>query len=180
MEYYLLHVILILSVVDERRDVEVEIVSIDNIYIDCTSELSPKSITLIMSVQTSAYVRAVCHYKGATYLVAENTVETIDSDFNIKTLLSLDKGVFPSGISIHEDRIYVLVSGSGSYTINVYDLSGQLITQWNRTDSCYHTRPAIVSNQIVVPDNTNKKLIVYSLRGEVVKRITCPELSGVS
>ena len=42
-----------------RRDLEVEIVSIDNIYIDCTPELStklPKSIALLKSVKPSTYV----------------------------------------------------------------------------------------------------------------------------
>ena len=87
--------------------------------------------------------------------------------------------MYPDGISIHEERIYVLVPGiRGSHTINVYDLSGQLITQWNRTDSCWNTRPAIVSNQIVVPDYENKQLTVYSLTGQVIKHITCPQLSG--
>ena len=127
----------------------------------------------------SIYIRTVCHYKGVIYLGTDNwTVETIDSDFNIKTLVSLAKGKYTDGISIHEERIYVLVSGRGLYTINVYDLSGQLITQWNRTDSCWETRPAIVSNQIVVPDCENNQLTVYSLTGEVIKHITCPQLSG--
>ena len=177
---------LYVSALDKKRDVEVEIVSIDYIYIDCTSEFSikpPKSITLFKSVQTSAEVRAVCHYKGVTYLGTGSTVETIDSDFNIKTLVSLGEYMYPHGISIHEERIYVLVSSirgfRGSYTINVYDLSGQLITQWNITDSWY-TRPAIVSNQIVVPDNTNKQLIVYSFTGEVIKCISFPQLSSAA
>ena len=173
----------ILYFVDERRDLEAEIVSIDNIYIDCTSEHStkpPKSITLLKSVQTSAYTDAVLHYKGVTYLGTNNyTVETIDSDFNIKTLVSLGEDKLPRGISIHDERIYVLVSGvEGPYTINVYDLSGQLITQWDRTDSCFSTRLSIVSNQIVVPDYENKQLTVYSLTGEVIKCISCPLISG--
>ena len=169
------------SIVDKRRDVEVEIVSTDKIYIDCASELSIKSITLKKSVQTSAEVFAVCHYKGVTYLgTCSYAVETIDSDFNIKTLVSLGKGMYPHGISIHKERIYVLVSDGGSYTINVYDLSGQLISQWNRTDSCWDTRLAIVSNQIVVPDYKNKQLTVYSLAGKVIKHITCPQLCSAA
>ena len=36
----------------------------------------------------------------------------------------------------------------------------------------------IVSNQVVVPDYKNKQLTVYSLAGEVIKHITCPQLSG--
>ena len=143
----------------ERRDVEVEIVSIDKIYIDCASELSikpPKSITLLKSVKTTARIYAVCHYKRVTFLGTGCTVETIDSGFNIKTLVSLGRYMYPFGISIHKERIYVLVVGfERPCAINVYDLSGQLITQWNRTDSFYHARPAILSNQIIVPDNEN-------------------------
>ena len=157
----------------------------DNIYIDCTPELvdqSPKSITLLKSVETSASVYAVCHYNGVTYLGTENcAVETIDSDFNIKTLVSLDDDMYPFSISIYKERIYVLVSDiESSYTINVYDLSGQVITQWDRTDSCWDTRIAIVFNQIVVPDYNNQQLTVYSLTGEVIKHISCPELSDAT
>ena len=167
------------SIVDKRRDVEVEIVSTDKIYIDCASELSIKSITLKKSVQTSAEVFAVCHYKGVTYLgTCSYAVETIDSDFNIKTLVSLGKGMYAHGISIHEERIYVLTSDGGPYSVNVYDLLGQLITKWKKPYSAWDIRLAIVSNQIVVPDYKNQKLTVCSLSGKVIKHITCPQLSG--
>ena len=169
---------------DEKRDIEVEIVSVDDIYIDCTPELSiksPKSITLLKSVQTSAFVRAVCHYEEITYLGTDNhAVETIDCDFNIQTLASLGGNSHLCNISIHGERIYVQLSGECLCTLNAYDLSGQLITQWNRTDSCWHTRPAIVSNQIVVPDYEDNQLTVYSLTGQVVKHITCLQLSSAA
>ena len=171
-----------LCFVEDRRDVEVEIVATDNIYVDCTSKLfieSPKSVTLIKSVQTSAYVYAVCHYKGVTYLATGQAVETIDSDFNIKTCASLNR--CPYGITIDKEKIYVLVSGKGGPpTINVHDLSGKRITKWNRTDSCWYIRPAIVSNQIVVPDCANQLLTIYSLAGRVIKHITCPQLCGAA
>ena len=171
-----------ISIVEKRRDVEVEIVSIDNIYIDCAPELSikpPKSITLLKSVQTYAEVYAVCHYKGVTYIGTWNyTVKTIDSNFNVKNLVSLGKGMYPHGISVYEERIYVLTSDGGPYSVNVYDLLGQLITKWKEPYSAWDIRLAIVSNQIVVPDYKNKTLTVYSLSGKVIKHITCPQLSG--
>ena len=156
----------------------------DDIYIDCTPELSinsPKSITLIKSVQTSAFVRAVCHYKEVTYLGTDNhAVETIDSDFNIQTLASLGGNSVLYNISIHEERIYVQLSGEFWCTLNVYNLSGELITKWIRTDRCDSTRPAIVSNQIVVPDYEENQLTVYSLTGELIKHISCPQLNSAA
>ena len=170
-------------VTDNSRDMEVEVVPKDNTHIDCTPEPSiklPESISLSNSVRASAYVYAVCHYKGVTYLgTMKRTVEAIDSDFNLKTLVSLSGNRYPVGICIHDDTIYVIVSGVlGRYTINVYDLSGQLITQWNRSDSCFYIKPAIVSDQVVLPNYRNKQLTAYSLRGEVIKHVSCPQLSG--
>ena len=108
------------------------------------------------------------------------TIVAIDGDFNSKTLVTLGTDHWPYAIIIRKSKMYVLVSGGPSTpcTINVYDLSGQLISQWNRKDKCHYIRPAIVSNQIVIPDAINKQLTVYSLSGEVIKNIPCPQFKG--
>ena len=82
---------------------------------------------------------------------------------------------------MHEKRIFVhvkLLGGSQTSNVHVYDISGRLITKWNKSDHRSSIRPAVVSNQIVVPDYMNNQLTVYSLTGQVSKRFTCPQLSG--
>ena len=108
------------------------------------------------------------------------TIVAIDGDFNSKTLVTLGTDHWPYAISIRKSKMYVLVSGGPSTpcTINVYDLSGQLISQWDRKDKCHYVRPAIVSNQIVIPDTQHKQLTVYSLSGEVIKQIPYPQFTG--
>ena len=199
--------------VDAKREVEVAVVSTDNIYIDCTSEIAtkplpfkygtkfrssklenqpppfkittkppPGSMVLTKSVNTSSFCHSVCHYKGVTYVGTQNgTIVAIDSQYNSKALVVLGSGDWPYGLIIHENKMYVLVSNKcGGGTISVYNLSGQFILQWDRKDICHYIRPAIVSNQIVVPDTDSKQLTVYSLSGKVIKHIPYPQFkSGV-
>ena len=137
-------------------------------------------MVLIKSVNTRSFCHSVCHYKGVTYAGTQNfTIVAIDSQFNSKTLVALSSGGWPYGIVIHENRIYALVSNNlDGGTINVFNLSGQFISQWDRNDICHYVRPAIVSNQIVIPDTDNKQLTVYSLSGQVIKHIPYPQFKG--
>ena len=68
----------------------------------------------------------------------------------------------------------MLMSGNsnGSYVINCYDFTGQLLSTWKCADRNHYTRPAVVANQIVVPNPLQRRLTVYSLTGEVIKHIT--------
>ena len=138
-------------------------------------------MVLIKSVNTSSFCHSICHYKGVTYVGTQVcTIVAIDGDFNFKTLVTLSKSHWPYGISIHENKMYALVTNNDKpCTINVYDLSGQLISQWDRKDKCHYVRPAIVSNQIVVPDTDSKQLTVYSLFGKVSKHIPYPQFTGI-
>ena len=101
----------------------------------------------------------------------------IDEDFNSKTLVS---GYYRTYfIMLHENRIYVSYETSGSpLRINVYGLTGQPISEWVGKDNGNFSRPAIVSNQIVVPDTRNQQLTVYSLSGETLRYISNFQLTG--
>ena len=168
--------------VDERRELEVEIVSADNIYIDCISEITTKSfpkleLVLLKSVNTKEFCHSICHYKGVTYMATIEALVAIDEDFNSKTLVS---GYYRTYfIMLHENRIYVSYETSGSpLRINVYGLTGQPISEWVGKDNGNFSRPAIVSNQIVVPDTRNQQLTVYSLSGETLRYISNFQLTG--
>lgn len=61
--------------------------------------------------------------------------------------------------------------------ISVYNLSGGLVRSWSHTsnfDSFNKLR--IVGGTVVEPDGTKKSLAVYSLDGERIKDIPCPNI----
>ena len=67
-----------------------------------------------------------------------------------------------------------------SRQICVYDLSGQLITSWQYPDSNYSNpcnKLAVIGNQVIVGDASNKRLTVYSLTGDIIRHIPCTQLN---
>ena len=83
-------------------------------------------------------------------------------------------------INVYKDSIYTMQKvrkqGSpASHSIHVYDLSGQEVTQWTcSTDGGFDvTSLTINDDQLLVPDNINRRLTVYSLDGHVLRYIPC-------
>ena len=176
--------------VAKRRDVEVEIASAYTIYIDCDHDLRskpfPKSMNLLKSVNVSSVCHSVCYHEGKTYLGTQSqTVDVIDGSYNLnKSFIKLNKAHWAYGITVHDNKIYALVSNkpgvSASCTINVYGLSGRLINSWKREDTTHYVRHAIVSDHLVVPDISNKRLTLYSLNGQVLKHIALSKVESGS
>ncbi|XP_067939299.1 uncharacterized protein [Watersipora subatra] len=80
-------------------------------------------------------------------------------------------------MEVYKDRLYTLVFGN-PWTIYVHDQQGKQATFWSHSDSCSSfTGLAITCDKVVVPDRTNKLLIIYSLTGNKLKDISCPQLS---
>ncbi|XP_067949339.1 transcription intermediary factor 1-beta-like isoform X2 [Watersipora subatra] len=94
------------------------------------------------------------------------------SSYQPQTIFTLS-GVVQS-ITVYNERIYTLSCGS---TVSVHGMSGSYITKW--THRCYDTYSnalTIISDEIVLPDTTNKNLVVYSLTGSIMRRVACPWL----
>ena len=75
---------------------------------------------------------------------------------------------------VYNDRLYILgyTDGTPPFIVSIYNLSGQLINSWNLPDTCDHTNKlALLSDQIIYPDRSNKRLTIYSLDGNIIKHI---------
>ena len=145
-----------------------------------TSPPLPKALRLIKYVNVSDYVLSACHYQGNTYAgLYSGEVDKIDANYQLtRSFLSLAKAVY--GVTVYKDRVYTLVYGNPNYTVNVHDLSGQLITSWSHADitNGYHSKFAIVADQLVITDRQNKRLTIYSLTGQIIKHLPCPEFGA--
>ncbi|XP_067944908.1 uncharacterized protein [Watersipora subatra] len=173
----------------EKREIELKIVSADDIVVNSNQHpvvpqpqltLSiPKSITLLKSIKLPSNPLSVCQHEGVTYVGLHNcTVSRIDSNYKLHDSFISTSGPVES-ISFHKNRLYIL-SRSKPHTVSVYDLSGQVIKTWQHPyhdyDSC--SMLTVAAGNVVVADPPNKRLTIYSLTGKTLRNISCPLLSN--
>ena len=86
-----------------------------------------------------------------------------------------------TGIIAHEDRLYTLMFGCGGpYKVYVHDLTGQQLHSWNHGDRGNYTARAlaIINNELVIADRTNKRFTIYTLTGGRVRDVPCKLISN--
>ena len=138
----------------------------------------PTGLRLIEEVKTDNICKVVCHYKGYTY-VGQNggAIDRIDQHGRVnKYFIKLGSGV--ESIAAHNDRLYTLMFGSTNPSeVYVHDLKNTaLITSWKHpTFPMAGQRMCLVDdNQLAVGDWPSKQIIIYSLTGDVIRKVPCP------
>ena len=131
---------------------------------------------MLKSVQLPAEPLSVCHYKGSTYVgLDNNTVARIDSNYQLyESFITCSGHVY--SIVICKDLVYMLVrDGSAPFIVRVCDIYGKEIVRWNHSkDYGYRCNLLIiVSDQVVIADQPNKKITIYSLTGQILKHVPC-------
>ncbi|XP_067944903.1 uncharacterized protein [Watersipora subatra] len=174
----------------EKREIELKIVSAEDIVVNSNQRsvvpqqqqlplsCSPKSITLLKSIELPSWPVSVCQHEGVTYVGLNNsTVSRIDSNYKLHdSFISTSDCV--ESISIHENRLYLLAR-SKPLTVSVYDLSGQVNTTWQHPYHDYYcSMLTVAAGKVVVADPPNKRLTIYSLTGETLRNVSCPLLSN--
>ncbi|XP_067939355.1 uncharacterized protein [Watersipora subatra] len=104
------------------------------------------------------------------------TVATIDSNYQVKGSFTTFYN-YPGAMEVYKDRLYTTVYGN-PWTIYVHDQQGKQVTSWTHNDNDnIFTGLSITCDKVVAPDRNNKLLIIYSLTGNKLKDIYCPQLS---
>lgn len=79
-----------------------------------------------------------------------------------------------SSLQVYRDEIYSYCPSK----VQVYDLSGQQLRSWDHaTTNCY-SMLIVVSDKVVIPSDKDRSLYVYSLVGNLLKKIPCPISTG--
>jgi len=145
-----------------------------------TTSTLPNSLFLLQSVDVSTLCWPVCSYEGNTYVGLYGCrVARIDENYNVtQSFVRVSGNV--CCLTAYKDQLYSLVDvGSNNWKVEVYDFSGNQVTNWSHSDNSeYSNALAIVDGQVVVPDKANKRLTIYSLTGEVIKQVPCSLLSS--
>jgi len=182
--YYILSFI---SFAGEKREIESRIVfsSYGVVHTEnglITTDNLPKQLTLLHTVQMSDGCTSVCSYRNITYVGHVNGVDKIEENNQFRGGFIPAAGPVDS-VAVYKDKMYIL----GSKTILGH---GRLVNVCHRhpgeksvikehpdiIDYLKFNKMAFVNDQLVIPDRQNRKLIVYSLDGEVEKCIDCPLL----
>ena len=143
----------------------------------------PTSIQLIKQVTVGSRPTAVCHYKGYTYVgCTSGAVDRIDEGGQVTpSFIKLTTRV--TGVIVYEDRLYTLRHGGGEtpYTVYEHDLTGQQLHSWNHGDRGNNNSAgalAVINNELIIADRTNKRFTIYTLTGEHVRDVPCDLISN--
>ena len=148
----------------------------------------PTSLTLQKSVDVSSNCCSVYQYKGYTYVGQENgAVDRIDENYEVtKSFIKLDGWI--SGIAVSNVGIFLLVAASENLKVYMYNVEGMKLCTWKPSDISAstlmynygstrdlfnHNQIAMFENNLLVPDRSNSKLIVYSSNGKEKNRVSC-------
>ncbi|XP_067938514.1 uncharacterized protein [Watersipora subatra] len=162
-------------------EIMLEVVSTDGFLIDeqlklRSSKPLPKSLKLLHTVSLPSNPLSTRVWNSQILTGMDNkAVATIDN-YQVKgSFITFNS--YPKAMEVYKDRLYTTVYGD-PWTIYVHDQQGNRVTSWSHSDTCgIRTGLAITCDKIVAPDRGNKLLIIYSLTGNKLKDISCPQLS---
>ena len=121
-------------------------------------------------------------YKGSTYVGLNNrTVAVIDSNYHLHmSFITCSSPVF--SITVYKDMIYLLIR-EDFFEVNVYDSSCTNVRQWMHSpfhdnSNCYSgDMMTVVSDQVVIADPAYKRIVIYSLTGQILRHVPCSQLA---
>ena len=143
-----------------------------------TQKWLPTGLRLIREVKTENESYTVCHYKGYTYVGQyRGAIDRIDQHGRVtKAFIKLDISV--DALAAHNNRLYTLVyQHENPSKVSVHNLNnGKLIKFWNHPYFTYTgQRITLIGNdQLAVGDWPSKQIIIYSLTGDVIRKVPCP------
>ena len=143
----------------------------------------PSAINTIKTLSLGYTPRAICQYKGVTYVGSIGSILQIDSQGNQTIFTSLQSGERVDSIRAKNNRIFVIQNYKSGRRLCIYNMLGQLITSWYHPDRShfnYGNNLALVGSHVIVGDVSNNRLTVYSLTGDIIRHIPCTQLSWFS
>ncbi|XP_067951870.1 uncharacterized protein [Watersipora subatra] len=142
------------------------------------SKSFPKSLKLLQTVPLPSYPFSTKVWNSQILTGMSNkVVATIDNNYQVKGSFIRFNNL-PGAMEVYKDRLYTTVYDN-VWTIYVHDQQGKQVTSWTHNDynGICTAGLAITCDKVVATDRNNKLLIIYSLTGNKLKDISCPQLS---
>ncbi|XP_067930742.1 uncharacterized protein [Watersipora subatra] len=162
-----------LSTQAEAREIELKMV--DAVDIPVCQLFPPTSLMFNNVVDNVVECHSVCHSDGVTYVGGKekNVYKINDYDSSVSSLPSIEGVLAINGLCVYEEKLYILAY---PFKVIITDMTATQITSWVHPDKCTYINKLVVTGEkVVVPDRSNKRISVYSLDGQVIKHIPCPQ-----
>jgi len=173
-----------LNILDENREVEVEVVHPQYGELSLLNRLKligfvPQSMTLSHTVALSSKCNSVFQHDGITYVGLDNkSIKLINREYQLGDSL-VNLGGCVECVRVYNDRVFSLVGADSGYnTVCVHDSSGELVTKWSGKSRGVYNKLTVVNDLIIVPSRTSKSLTFYSLTGKFQKSLPFSLLTG--
>ena len=140
----------------------------------------PSGLKFIREVNTDNRCSTVCYYKGYTYVgQGDGAVDRINDQGQVdRSFIELDSVAI--AIAVFNDKLFSLMYGGYKSRVHSHSLqSRECFRSWEHP--CfgnYGQRIVVIrgENQVAVAvgDWSSKQIIIYSLTGEVIRKVPCP------
>jgi len=144
----------------------------------CPADHRTRCLTLLNEIPVSSKCNSISYHHSSAYVSLENnSVERINLDsWQCKVAQTTHNRV--NDAAVFNRKIYLLERNLKNFIVRVYLLTGRSVVSWDHFDgSNKFNKLTFVDNMIVIPDRATKHLVVYTLKGDVVKNIPCDLLS---
>ena len=141
-------------------------------------QLPPSGLKFVREVKTDCFCSSVCYYKGYTYVgQAGGAIDRINKQGKVdKAFIKLDS--IAIAIAAYNDQLFSLMFGYVKSRVHIHSLqSRQRLRSWAHPNFGGFGQRIVVMrgyNQLAVGDWCSKQIIIYSLTGDVIRKVPCP------
>ena len=138
----------------------------------------PSVLKFVREVKTDNKCLTVCRYKDYTYVgQVDGAIDRINKQGQAdKEFIELDNDV--NAIAVYNDQLFSLMYGGDKSRVHIHSLqSRQSSRSWVHPNSSFYGQRMVVirgENQLAVGDWPSKQITIYSLTGEVIRKVPCP------
>ena len=150
----------------------------------------PRTLQLIREVKVDTDPLTVAVEGEGIYVgTDQGKVLKVDINGEVRTIKSFNAGCydFVVGICVFDQKVFCLDTNGTNMSlrrdnkIHVLELeTGTLLQSWAHANiyNYYGSMTAISNGKIIVADVSNSRLTIYSLNGQLIRHVGCPQISS--
>ena len=140
----------------------------------------PTGLKLVRATKMDSKCYSVCHHTDYAYVgLLGSTVYRFDHQGKLDEVYASTNGevTYLESLAAHENRLFFLKIAAKCTKVLVLGLNdGKLLTSWTVPyyEYCGRRMSLIKNDQLAVGDWTGKQIIIYSLTGDVIRKVPLP------
>ena len=173
---------------------ERKLISVDNIVIGGLQTLTitpqqepPTTLQLIREVKLDYECITMAAHGNDVYVGTEDgKILKVSDKEKIEILENVnDSNSCFNGFCVYGENLYCLTGSDNPFIISKYDIRNTIeqVHSWNFDDpdaGMWGSKIAITQNQLVVADIAHSRLTIFSLTGQLIRYVDCPQFRDYS